>query len=99
MELTDNDLKAIAEVRFKTHKELNWMRKYTVPMYSSLTVGVILALFLGNFVRAVQPYVAGFTLALLVFAYVVYVNWRNHIKRPWVAKFIQNYKDTKELMP
>jgi amino acid transporter len=98
MELTDNDVKAISEVRFKLHKELTWKRKYTIPTYSAMTVGLVLALFLGSFVRSLQPYIAGFIIILWVFAYVVWINWRNHIKRPWIAKFIQYYQEHKEFM-
>jgi len=98
MELTDNDLKAIAQVRFRNHKELNWMRKYTIPCYSSFTIAVILALFLDNFARSIQPYIAGIVVILFIFGFVVYNRWSNRIKKPWVIKFVQHYKDTKELM-
>ena len=98
MELTENDIKAISEVRFKLHKELTWKRKYTIPMYSAMTIGVILALFLPNFVRSIQPYVAIVVLGLWVFAYIVWINWRNHIKRPWITKFLQYYQEYKEFM-
>lgn len=98
MELTEQDVKAIAEVRFKLHRELNWPRKYTIPMYSSLTIGFVLVLFLGNFTKSVQPYVAAVVFALLVFSFVVYSNWRKRIKRPWIEKFIQYWRDHKEFM-
>ena len=98
MELTEQDVKAIAAVRFKANKELNWKRKYTVPMYSAMTVGVVLTLFLGNFVKSIQSYVALVAIGLWVFAYIVWVNWRNHIKRPWIMKFIQYYQEHKEFM-
>jgi predicted branched-subunit amino acid permease len=98
MELTDNDLKAIAQVRFKNHKELNWDRHYTIPMYSAWTISVILALFLGNFTRSIQPYVALAVIIIFVFGIMVYLSWDKKVKKPWVAKFIQHFKDTKELM-
>jgi phosphoglycerol transferase MdoB-like AlkP superfamily enzyme len=98
MELTDNDVKAISEVRFKLHKELTWKRKYTIPMYSAMTVGAVLALFLGSFARSIQSYVAIFDISLWIFAYIVYLNWRNHVKRHWIAKFLQYYQEHKEFM-
>lgn len=98
MELTDNDLKAISQVRFKNHKELDWDRHYTIPMYSAWTTAAILVLFLGNFARSIQPYVAVATIVIFMFGAIVYMKWRNHIKKPWIVKFIQHYKDTKELM-
>ena len=98
MELTDNDIKVISEARFKLHKELNWKRKYTIPTYSAFTIGVVLVLFLADFERSIQPYIVLVIVALLVFTWVVYFNWRNHIKRPWVAKFLQYYQDHKEFM-
>jgi amino acid transporter len=98
MELTEQDVKAIAEVRFKLHKELTWKRKYTVPMYSAMTIGVVLSLFLANFVRSIQPHIAIFDIALWVFAYIVWINWRNHIKRPWMKKFIEYYQEHKDFM-
>ena len=98
MELTDNDVKAIAEVRFKLHKELTWMRKYTIPLYSVLTVGVVLFLFLGFFTKALQGYAAIVDVGLFVFVLVVLTNWRNHIKKPWIAKFLRYYQAHKEFM-
>lgn len=98
MELTEQDVKAIAEVRFKLHKELDWQRKYTIPMCSSLTIGFLLTLFLGNFTKSVRPYVVAVDLALYVFAFVVYSNWRKHIKKPWIEKFVQYWRDHKEFM-
>jgi len=98
MELTDNDIKVISEARFKLHKELTWKRKYTVPLYSAMTIGVVLVLFLADFERSIQPYIALVIVALFVFTWVVYFNWRNHIKRPWIKKFLQYYQDHKEFM-
>ena len=98
MELTDNDVKAVAEVRFKLHKELIWMRKYTIPGYSALTVAVVLFLFLGFFVKSIQGYVAIADVGFFVFVLIVLTNWRNHIKKPWIAKFLQYYREHKEFM-
>ena len=98
MELNDVELKALARIRIKNHKDLSWNRKYTVPMYSMFTVGTILALFLPEFTKEIQPYVCLLVIVLLLGALITRTQWAKKIRQPYINKFIQYWKDHKELM-
>ena len=98
MELSDLELKALARIRIKNHKDLSWNRKYTIPEYSMLTIGMILALFLPEFTKDIQPYVALVVIVLFLGAFITWKKWAKKIRQPYYDKFIQYWKDNKELM-
>ena len=98
MELNDIELKALARIRIKNHKDLSWIRKYTVPMYSLFTVGMILALFLPEFTKEIQLYVALIVIVLFLGAFITWKQWAKKIRQPYYDKFMQYWKDNKELM-
>jgi hypothetical protein len=98
MELTEDDLKAIAQVRLRKNKKLNWDRRYTVPEYSLATIGIVLLLFLGVFDKNIRGYVGFAVLVCGVAVIAINARWVSHVKKPYIAKFVQYYQEHKEFM-
>jgi len=41
MKLSDKEIKALAHARMKSHKEIAWNRKYTIPYYVAVVIAVV----------------------------------------------------------
>jgi amino acid transporter len=98
MELTEDDLKAIAQVRLRKNKKLNWDRRYTVPEYSLATIGVVLFLFLGVFDKSIRGYIDSAILICVLAVLLIHNHWVSHVKKPYIKRFLQYWKEHKEFM-